>query len=266
MPVPEALLPMYALPEMASANNAFWAALRQEVPGLPEHLSPAPPNLPIAIVPEIVFSQMCGYPLKKLYTGQYILLGTPLYDFPGCAIGPGGMPTHRSFIITASTAPFASAADLRNRIFAVNGYDSNSGMNLPRRMFADIAGGANFFSGVIVTGGHLNSMAAVASAAADAAAIDCVTYGFCTQYRPELTAQLRILAETPASPAIPFISSRATAPETLAALTRALTSPALAAARAGLHITEIIPPRPEAYDAILAYEAEAAALGYPTLA
>jgi len=266
MAVPEALLPMYALPEMAVANDAFWAALRLDVPGLPEHLSPAPPNLPIAIVPEIVFSQMCGYPLKKLYTGQYILLGTPLYDFPGCTIGPDGMPTHRSFIITASIAPFTAITDLRGKIFAVNGYDSNSGMNLPRRMFAEIARGTKFFSGVIVTGGHLASMAAVAAGVADAAAIDCVTYGFCAQYRPELTAQLRILAETPSSPAIPFISSPATPPETVAALTRALNSPAMAAARAGLRITAILPPRPEAYDAILACEAEAAAMGYPTLA
>jgi ABC-type phosphate/phosphonate transport system substrate-binding protein len=262
----EALLPMYALPEMAAANNAFYAALRQAVPGLPDHLSPAPPHLPAAIAPEIVFSQMCGYPLKTLFAGQYTILGTPLYDFPGCAIGPDGMPTHRSFIITASTAPFTTLADLREKIFAVNGYDSNSGMNLPRRMFADIAGGKALFSRVTVTGGHLNSMAAVAAGTADAAAIDCVTYGFCAKYRPDLTAQLRILAETPSSPAIPFISSPATPPETIAALSQALQSRALTAALRGLQITAIAPPRPEAYDAVLTYETEAAALGYPILA
>lgn len=266
MAEPKALLPMYALPEMAAANAAFWAAVRQEVPGLPEHLSPAPPHLPAAIEPATIFSQMCGYPLKTIFGGQFFLLGTPLYDFPGCTAGPDGMPTHRSFIITANTAPFASIADLRNRIFAVNGYDSNSGMNLPRRMFAEIAGGSKFFSSVIVTGGHLASMAAVAGGAADAAAIDCVTYGFCALFRPELTARLRILTETPASPAIPFISSSTTSAETVAALSRALTSPALGAARAGLRIIAILPPRPEAYDAVLAYETEAAALGYPTLA
>jgi ABC-type phosphate/phosphonate transport system substrate-binding protein len=266
MDAPKTLLPMYALPEMAAANDAFYAALRQAVPGLPDHLSPAPPHLPAAIAPEIVFSQMCGYPLKIFFAGQYTLLGTPLYDFPGCTLGPDGVPTHRSFIITASTAPFASIADLRHKIFALNGHDSNSGMNLPRRMVADIAGGANFFAAVTITGSHLASMAAVAAGAADAAAIDCVTYGFCTQYRPELTAQLRILAETPSSPAIPFISSPATPPETIAALSQALQSRALTAALRGLQITAIAPPRPEAYDAVLTYETEAAALGYPTLA
>jgi hypothetical protein len=266
MAEPQALLPMYALPEMAGANDAFWAALRQDVPGLPPHLSPPPPHLPDAIETTTIFSQMCGYPLKTLFAGQYVLLGTPLYDFPGCTLGADGMPTHCSFIVTASTAPFTAINDLQNRNFAVNGYDSNSGMNLPRRMFAEIAGGSKFFSSVIVTGGHLASMAAVASGAADAAAIDCVTYGFCALFRPELTARLRILTETPASPAIPFISSSTTPPETVAALSRALTSPALGAARAGLRIIAILPPRPGAYDAVLAYETEAAALGYPTLA
>jgi ABC-type phosphate/phosphonate transport system substrate-binding protein len=266
MAVPQALLPMYALPEMARVNDAFHAALRQAVPGLPERLSPPPPHLPAAIEPATIFSQMCGYPLKTLFAGQFVLLGTPLYDFPGCTMGPDGVPTHRSVIITAANAPFGSIADLRNKIFAINGYDSNSGMNLPRRMFADIAGGSKFFSRVIVTGGHLASMAAVAAGAADAAAIDCVTYGFCSQYRPELTAQLRILAETPSSPAIPFITSFMTPPETAAALTQALLSPAVRDALRGLHITAILPPRPEAYDAVLAYQTEAAALGYPTLA
>jgi hypothetical protein len=34
---------------------------------------------------------------------------------------------------------------------------------------------------------------------------------------------------------------------------------------AGLRIVAVLPPRPEAYDAVMAYEAEAAALGYPVL-
>jgi ABC-type phosphate/phosphonate transport system substrate-binding protein len=109
-------------------------------------------------------------------------------------------------------------------------------------------------------------MAAVAAGAADAAAIDCVTYGFCALFRPEAVAGLRILAETPASPAIPFITSSATPPAMVAALTEALGNPALKAAFAGLRIIGVTPPRPETYKMVLALEAEAAALGYPVLA
>jgi len=264
----EAQLPMYALPEMAAVNEAFWFALRQELhlPGLPERLTPAPAALPARISEETVFSQMCGYPLKRLYESQHIILGTPLYDLPGCTTRADGMPTHCSFIVVAREANFGAIAGLRRKRFAVNGFDSNSGMNLPRRLFADIAGGAPFFDSVTVSGSHVASMAAVAAGAADAAAIDCVTYGFCALFRPEAVAGLRILAETPASPAIPFITSSATPPAMVAALTEALGNPALKAAFAGLRIIGVTPPRPETYKMVLALEAEAAALGYPVLA
>jgi hypothetical protein len=81
-----AALPMYALPEMAPANAALWAAVRErlDLAEAPAALSPTPTALPAAIVPETLFSQMCGYPLRRLYAGQYRLLGTPLYDLPGC--------------------------------------------------------------------------------------------------------------------------------------------------------------------------------------
>jgi ABC-type phosphate/phosphonate transport system substrate-binding protein len=264
----EALLPMYALPEMAAVNEGFWAALRKDVklPDLPERLSPAPAGLPASIAAETVFSQMCGYPLKRLYANQFIILGTPLYDLPGCGTRSDGMPMHCSLVVVAREAGYGKPGDLRGARFAVNGFDSNSGMNLPRRLFADIAGGAPFFSAVTVTGSHVASMAAVAAGAADAAAIDCVTFGFCALYRPEAVAGLRILARTPASPAIPFITSSATPPATVARLMQALAGPALAAALSGLRVIRVTPPRPEAYEMVLTLEGEAAALGYPVLA
>jgi ABC-type phosphate/phosphonate transport system substrate-binding protein len=262
----QAFLPMYALPEMAAVNDALWQALRRAVPGLPAALSPAPAGLPEAISAEIVFSQMCGYPLMRMYGGQYVLLGTPLYNLPGCAVRADGMPTHCSFVVVAKNAGFERLADLRAKRFAVNGFDSNSGMNLPRRMIAEIAGANPFFGSVKVTGGHVASMAAVAAGEADAAAIDCVTYGFCAAYRPDLVAGLRVLAQTPASPAIPFISSVATPPEIVEGLAAALVSPGVRAALAGLRIVGVVPARAEVYEAVLGLEREATGLGYPVLA
>jgi ABC-type phosphate/phosphonate transport system substrate-binding protein len=261
---------MYALPEMAAANTALWAAIRERltvagIEALPEALSPAPSTLPVAIAPETLFSQMCGYPLRRLYDGQYRLLGTPLYDLPGCGWFAPGVPGHRSFIVVARTSGGETVEALRGRRFAVNGFDSNSGMNLPRRLLAPLAGGRAFFSGVVVSGGHMRSMELVASGEADAASIDCVTHGFCALYRPELVAALRVVAETPASPAIPFITAAMTPSETAAALTGILVSE-VPKALAGLRIVAVLAPRPEAYEAVLDYEAEAAALGYPVLA
>jgi ABC-type phosphate/phosphonate transport system substrate-binding protein len=262
-----ASLPMYALPDMAAPNAALWAAVRArlDVAEAPERLSPAPIALPAAIAPDTLFSQMCGYPLRRLYDGQYRLLGTPLYDLPGCGWFAPGVPGHCAFIVVRRGSDEATVVELRRRRFAVNGFDSNSGMNLPRRLLAPLAGGRAFFSSVVVSGGHLRSMEMVGAGDADAASIDCVTYGFCALYRPELVARLRVVAETPASPAIPFITAAVTPPETAAALGRVLVEE-VREALAGLRIMAVLPPRPEAYEAVMGYEAEAAALGYPVLA
>jgi ABC-type phosphate/phosphonate transport system substrate-binding protein len=263
-----ARLPMYALPEMAAANAAFWVAVRSgleaaEIADLPTMLSPAPNALPETIGADTLFSQMCGYPLKRFYDGQYSLLGTPLYDLPGCRTDATGMPTHCSFVVVAKNAAFTTVGDLRGTRFAMNGRDSNSGMNLPRRLVAPLAEGRPFFAETMITGGHVASMATVASGQADAAAIDCVTFGFCALYRPESVTGLRILAETPSSPAIPFITAAATSAATRAALIRVL---AALPPNAALRIVDIAPPRPEAYDAIVALEEEASAMGYSVLA
>jgi ABC-type phosphate/phosphonate transport system substrate-binding protein len=269
---PFATLPMYALQGMEPANEALWAAIRtaldaEGIGELPAHLSRSALSLPAAIAPETLFSQMCGYPLLRLYAGQYQLLGTPRYDLPGCGLAADGLPTHRSFIVVSRASEAREIEDLRGSRFAVNGFDSNSGMNLPRRLLAPFAEGGSFFASVTVSGGHLRSMEAVAAGEADAASIDCVTYGFCGIYRPALVDELRIVAETPISPAIPFISAATTPPETAAALTRSLTtSPLVREALAALHISAVVPPGPEAYEAVLAFETEASALGYPVLA
>lgn len=267
-----ALLPMYMLPEMAAANAALWAALREAVDAadLPESLTPPAGTLPEAIDPGTVFSQMCGYPLKTLYAGQYRMLGTPLYDLPGCRLRPDGVPTHCSFLVVRADAPFWTLESLRGRRFALNGRESNSGMNLPRRLFAPWAREGRFFGDTLVTGSHVGSMEAVGRGEAETAAIDCVTFGYAARFRPALTAPLRVLVETPPAPAIPFITAARTPLETARRLTARLCGPAptkaLHAAFAGLAIRRVAPPRPAAYDRVLDYETESAALGYPILA
>lgn len=260
---------MYALPEMAAANEAMWLALRAAADiAEPHALSPSAIALPGTIAPETVFSQMCGYPLKTIYHGQYRLLGTPLYDLPGCRLRPDGMPTHCSFLITRADSSDVVLENLRGRRFVMNGADSNSGMNLARRLVAPWARDGRFFGEVMVSGSHLRSMEMVAEGLADTATIDCVTYGFVARYRPDLTAQLRVVCETPESPAIPFITASGTPTAIAARLTQVLIDPtaALAAALRELAIRRVAPPRPEAYDTVLAYETEAAAMGYAALA
>ena len=82
-------LPMYNLPEMRPVNAQFWEALRgllveAGLDELPETLHFDRLPVPDRIGPEVLFSQVCGYPLETIFSGQAVRLGTPCYDAPGC--------------------------------------------------------------------------------------------------------------------------------------------------------------------------------------
>src|SRR6516162_10437815 len=84
-----ASLPMYNLPEMRPVNAQFWEALRgllvgAGLGGAPETLHFDRLPVPERIGPEVLFSQVCGYPLETIFSGQAVRLGTPCYDAPGC--------------------------------------------------------------------------------------------------------------------------------------------------------------------------------------
>jgi ABC-type phosphate/phosphonate transport system substrate-binding protein len=267
-------LPMYNLPEMRAENARFWEALRGLL--LEAGLEDAPEALvfergpvPDRLETTLLFSQTCGYPLETVFKGQAIRLGAPVYTVPGCDNPGFGWPTHRAFFLVRAGSPAQTLADLKGGVFLLNSLVSNSGMNLPRRALAEIAGGKPFFGEVIETGGHPASLDRLIRGEGDVASIDCVTYAFWRHYRPEAAAQVRILAETPVSPAIPFVTSVATPPAIVDLLRNALrmlgNEPRYAAARAGLMIAGIEDVPNAAYEGLLDYEREAAERGYPEL-
>ena len=265
-----ASLPMYNLPEMRAANARFWEALRgllleAGLPDMPETLTfergPVPPRLE----PELLFSQTCGYPLETVFKGQAIRLAAPIYDAPGC-----DGPTHRAFFVVPAASPAHDLADLKGGVYLLNSPVSNSGMNLPRRALAEIAGGRPFFREIIITGNHPASLDRMLRGEGDVASIDCVTYAFWRRYRPAAADQVRIVGETPPSPAIPFVTSAMTPPATVEILRAALRTvardPRYAAVCAELLISGIEDVPDTAYRGLLDYEREAAELGYPVLA
>lgn len=264
-----ASLPMYNLPEMRALNTAFWEALANEVRrdglrDLPSGLVFTRGPVPDRIEPEVFFTQTCGYPLQNIYSGQYRLLGVPSYDAPGCRPA-----RHCAFILVHKDSPYETPEDLKDTVFALNSRHSNSGMNLPRLLFARLAGGKPFFKSIVETGAHPASMARLAAREVDCASVDCMTYAFFKDHRPEVVESLRILAETPESPAIPFITSSATSEDDAmrlqAALFRLAADPARRSVMDGLRLKAITMADPAAYAALLDYERQAAELGYPEL-
>jgi ABC-type phosphate/phosphonate transport system substrate-binding protein len=265
-----ASLPMYNFPRMRAVNAAFWSALAgllqdAGVKDVPEALTADRAPVPDSIGEEVLFSQTCGYPLQTLYAGQHQLLARPCYDAAGCTGS-----THSAFIMVRADSPARTLANLRGTRFALNSLHSNSGMNLPRRLFADLAQGRPFFGQVIPTGSHGASLRLLLAGRADCASIDCLTIAFAQDYEPDLVAGLRILAQTPCSPAIPFVTSHRTDPQTVALLKRCLFAlsddPAFRPALDGLRIGRIEPAPQQEYRALLDYEHEAARMGYPQIA
>jgi ABC-type phosphate/phosphonate transport system substrate-binding protein len=266
---PTASLPMYNLPEMRPVNAAFWEALRgllveAGLPDVPEALSFDRPPVPERIGPEILFSQTCGYPLETVFSGQAIRLGTPCYLAPGC-----DGPTHRAFFIVPAASSVKGLADLKGSRYLLNSPVSNSGMNLPRRSLAEMAGGGRLFSAVIETGGHPASLDRLLRGDGDVASIDCVTYAFWRHYRPDAAARVRIIGETPRSPAIPFVTSIATPPAVVQILRTALRvlmhDARYENVRRGLLLTDVVDLPDTAYRGLLDYEREARELGYPAV-
>jgi len=267
---PTASLPMYNLPEMRPVNAQFWDALRgllveAGLDEVPETLHFDRLSVPERIGPEVLFSQTCGYPLETIFSGQAARLGTPCYDAPSC-----DGASHCGLFVVPAGSKVRELRDLRGSTFLLNHRHSNSGMNLPRRALAEIAGGRPLFAKVIETGSHPGNLDSIARAEADATAVDCVTFAFWSHYRPDAARQVRILARTPPSPAIPFVTSTATPTATVEVLRAALRelahNPRYAKARRGLLVTDIIDVPAAAYRGLLDYEREAAELGYPALA
>jgi len=267
--MPQASLPMYNLPEMRPDNAAFWQAIRVEaerigVKGLPRELDFARKPVPERIEPATVFTQVCGWPLQTIYAGQATILGVPAYGAAHC-----DGPTHAGVFVVRRDSGFRDVAELRGCDFVFNSVHSNSGMNLPRRVIAELAGGRPFFGSIAETHSQPGNLERVARGEADATCIDCVTYAFFTRHRPGLADRLRVLAATPATPAIPFVTSVATDATTRTVLAEALRRvggmPEWAAARAGLMLVDIAPPAEVDYQVPCGYAADSAALGYPTL-
>ena len=264
-----AALPMYDGAGTAEANDAIWAAiavrLRERGVAAPERLTRGGDLASLWRSPNLLFGQTCGYPYVKDLRDSVALIATPEYDFPGC-----DGASHRSFVVCRANDRRLSLESFRGGVAAVNGSDSNTGMNLFRATVAPAAGGSPFFGAVLLTGSHRASLEAVADGRADLAAIDCVSFGLMRQLEPRLAARVAIAAESPPSPGLPFIAS-ARLPEATVAATRealfdALADPDLAEVCAALGLKGAHATTPADYERVLDVEREAQAAGYPRLA
>jgi ABC-type phosphate/phosphonate transport system substrate-binding protein len=266
-----ASLAMYASPPpLAEATAKLWDFLSQTLKraGLDE----VPAKLDDAVDyhqawtrPDLLLAQTCGFPYVKHLRGTVKLVATPVYGHPGC-----DGPLMRSVIVVAKDSAAQSPEDVRGTRAAINQPDSNSGSNLFRAAIAPFSRNGRFFSSVIETGGHRNSIAAITAGKADVAAIDCVTYGNVLRFDPESLAGVRILAQTVSGPGLPFIT-RADASDTEVALLRqclqqSIVEPSLVTARNVLGLKDFKVLSDADYEPLAELERQAQRLGYPVIA
>ena len=254
---------MYDFEPLREAHATFWTAVAARA-GIDAELRQG--ETFAFTDPGLVMAQTCGLPLTTTLAGLGLqVLAVPLYTAPGC-----DGPTHRSVVVVHADSAIATLADARGTRCAINSRDSNTGMNLLRAAIAPLANGEKFFGDVRVTGAHAASMAAVADGRADIAAIDCVTWAHFSRFEPGLAGHLRVVAETPASPALPLVAPRTVPAGEIAALRAALQAvaadPALRPALALLLIRGFAELPLAAYDAVGDLVRGATEAGYPTLA
>ncbi len=264
-----AALPMYDLPQLKPATDAFWHAIAKRltdggVTAVPASLTRMDDYQGGWRNPDLLLGQACGYPLVKQFKSTVQIVATPIYGSSGC----DGFE-HASFFITNAKAKYQTLRDLRGTICAINGFDSNTGMNLLRAAIAPIAGGNPFFRSVTVTGSHHKSLEAVAEGRADIAAIDCVSFAHFARFEPELTERVSKIGQSIRTAAPPYITAGKTDAGILRILREAFNdiakAPELESVRSALNIKGFAFETDAAYESLLLIEADAAARGYPEL-
>lgn len=234
-----ASLQMYTTPVLAPAVETWWTGLAAHLrtrgfQDVPEQLITPADIHSVWHRDDMLFSQTCGGPLIQELGTEVRVVGTPIYD---AALFEG--INYRSAIIAAPDAPEVSLADFKGRRIAINGRESYSGYLAPRATLAGVAiPGQPFFSEVIVSGAHLESLRMVADGEADCAAIDCVTLAIAARDEPDLFRRVKSIATTEAVPGLPYVTRGAASDEELArireAVATAFADHALADARSQL--------------------------------
>jgi ABC-type phosphate/phosphonate transport system substrate-binding protein len=261
---------MYDLPELRAATDQWWATLarglsKAGVTDVPRDLARDMDRETVWRAPDLLLTQTCGYPLTHAFDGILSALAAPDYNAEGCGGG-----RYRSAFVVRKDDPARTLEDLRGRHVAANSADSQSGCNCLRAAIAPLAKGGQFFSEVVWTGGHRDSLAAVTSGRADIAALDGVTFALIGQVAPSEVADVRVLAWSAEAPALPYVTRRSADDDLRRrlqdGLANAVADPNGADARAVLRIKGLIPVTDAEYRPIVAMRVAAEHAGYAVLA
>lgn len=196
-----AALPMYDRPENAAAHDALWALIRD---GLRARGIDAPDALDRATSydagwgrDDLVLGQICNLPYRARFRDRVTAIGAADHDLPDCPPGH-----YHSIWILRADDPAADPLTRAGR-FAYNDGLSHSGWGAP---WAAAAARDVRLTPHLRTGGHAESLRAVAEGRADLAAIDAITWRNLARWSPHAGA-VRVAGRTGTAPGMTFIAA-----------------------------------------------------------
>jgi len=249
-----AALPMYDWPEVSASWDAFWTATRAALDDAGTLAEPALRRDADIHAgwrdPELLLGQTCGWPYVSSLRGTVEPVARFDFGFDGRA--PGAY--HSVFIMRPEAAlAVGSSAELAplfgNAVIAINSTDSQSGFRVlgeclqqPVSVPADR---------VLVTGGHRNSVRAVAQGRAALAAIDAVSWRLAQAHEPA-AREVVVVARSRDAPGLPLIMAKGLAGsrEPLVAALRTGREAMPQADREALGIKGIVPANDADYEVL----------------
>lgn len=262
-----ASFPMYDLPELRDAYDAFWGVLAENLRqtglhNVPEHLTHDRPVRELWEGPGLFLSQCCGYDVIDQYKGLLRPVATPEYAAFGC-LGAN----YCSTIVVVDNSSFDDVRKMAGTIAVINGPESHSGMSALRHLVSQGQKEGRFFGEIVISGSHVASLDVIRSGHADVAAIDSVTLSLLRRYRPDCMAGLKVLGTTYAAPAPPYVVKATMAEDDVARIQRALVASfadlALADCREKLLLNGLTLARQEDYWVMEAFADHASKHGLP---
>ena len=214
--------------------------------------------------PDLFIGHTCGYPLMFDFADALSPVCVPVFEVAGAE-----HKSYSSLFIVAAESEHESLADCFQSIAVINGRRSNSGMNAFRHAIAPLARGGIFFSDVVESGSHKQSLFDVADGRADIAAIDCVSFAMIADAWPDRVARVRCLGYSATTCGLPFVSpkpllNRIDKQEIVATLNQALAN-LPDRYQADLHLGGFETVELEAYQGIADLEIFAQQTGYAEL-
>ena len=219
---------------------------------------------------------VCGLPyVHSVAENKYELLAIPVMsmkkgtwpDAPGYEDVPG---KYFSYTIVHKDSPLKSWADLKGKKYAFNDMNSNSGYNMPRYKLVQLGAKSwnEYFSKVIVSGSHEESIRLVSNKVVDASSVDSLVLDYDRHIGDESAKNVKIIevlhpggAGTP-----PMVISKKADPSIKDKLTDALVN--MNKDPEGLKVLEkalmlrFDPPNDSNYDDIRKMEKEAIDAGF----